>query len=102
MTLTTARHPAARAQMPSAPRRITETTAIRDELLRAVDFHERAGAPTPCRAVPDPFTSDDAADRRAATELCGGCPLRDLCRDYAAEAGESWGVWGGRDRKSVV
>lgn len=63
-----------------------------------MDFYERAGAPTPCRVVSDPFTSDYAADRKTAAGLCGGCPLRELCGDYVAEAGESWGVWGGRNR----
>ena len=98
MTLTTAQHPGIGGPLPRAPGRITATTELREELLQAVDLHERAGAPTPCRADPEPFTADDGAQRTLAAALCGGCPLRSLCRSYAVAAAEPWGVWGGVDR----
>ena len=96
MSLTTAQHPGIGAPLPRAPGRITATSEQREELLQAVALHERAGAPTPCRA--EPFTADDPAARARAAENCGGCPLRSLCRAYAVAAGEPWGVWGGVDR----
>jgi len=98
MTLTTAQHPGNGARPPRAPERITATGPAREELLQAVALHERVGRPTPCRADPEPFTADDARERTRAAAMCGSCPLRDLCRSYAAEAGEAWGVWGGVDR----
>ena len=101
MSLTTAQHPGIGAPLPRAPGRITATTELREELLQAVDLHERAGAPTPCRADPEPFTADDPVARARAAESCGGGPLRSLCRSYAVAAGEPWGVWGGVDRGRV-
>ncbi|MGO1227809.1 MAG: WhiB family transcriptional regulator [Brachybacterium sp.] len=78
------------------------TASARAELMHAVAIRERAGEPPPCRLAPEPFTSDQAAERRRAAELCARCPLAALCRDYAAEAGEVWGVWGGVDRSKVT
>lgn len=100
MTLTTSQPPGIGAPLPRAPRQITETAPARAELMRAVAERERAGEPPPCRLVPEPFTSDQAAERRRAAELCARCPLAALCRSYAAEAGEVWGVWGGVDRSA--
>ena len=98
MTLTTSQHPGIGASLPTAPRRITATAPAHAELMHAVAIRERAGEPPPCRLVPEPFTSDQGAARPRAAELCARCPLVALCRDYAAEAGEVWGVWGGVDR----
>lgn len=53
---------------------------------------------TPCRVDPDPFTSDDPGQRADAAQACSGCRVRDACWDYADAQGETWGVWGGRDR----
>lgn len=41
---------------------------------------------------------------RMTKELCGACPLRLLCLEYALEAGEEDGIWGGltrNERKSL-
>ena len=102
MTLTTAQHPGIGAPLPKAPQRITATAPAREELLHAVALHERVGRPTPCRTDPEPFTAENMRERERAAAMCGGCPLRELCRDYAAEAGEPWGVWGGVDRYLIV
>ncbi len=32
---------------------------------------------------------------REAKQVCEGCPVRELCRDYALENEEEFGVWGG-------
>lgn len=34
-----------------------------------------------------------------AKEICGRCPIRPACLDWALEMGEVWGVWGGLDEK---
>lgn len=101
VTLTTSQHPGIGASLPTAPKRITATAPARAGLMRAVAERERAGEPPPCRLVPEPFTSDQYAERRRAAELCARCPLAGLCRTYAAEAGEVWGVWGGKDRSDT-
>ena len=57
-----------------------------------------AGRLTPCQRYPAPFTRDGRLApglRAVAVDLCGSCPVLDA---YAEEAGESWHVWGGRDR----
>jgi WhiB family redox-sensing transcriptional regulator len=36
----------------------------------------------------------DAREARARA-LCDRCPVHDLCLDYALEAGEPHGIWGG-------
>ena len=56
------------------------------------------GRPTPCQSDPDPFTSDERADRREAEQACTGCVVRIPCRAYADTAREPAHVWGGRDR----
>ena len=53
---------------------------------------------TPCQREPAPFMSDERAVRAAAARACTGCPVRGLCAEYAAAAGERFGVWGGEDR----
>jgi WhiB family transcriptional regulator, redox-sensing transcriptional regulator len=30
-----------------------------------------------------------------AKAVCGACPVRELCLDYALETGQAHGVWGG-------
>lgn len=45
---------------------------------------------------------DDRRDYREAKTICRECPVKVRCRDYALEAGETTGCWGGmspRERK---
>lgn len=51
----------------------------------------------PCFGLPG-HVSDDPLERRLATQICDGCPVRELCAAVADERGESFGVWGGVDR----
>jgi WhiB family redox-sensing transcriptional regulator len=61
--------------------------------------------PMACADVSDPdlfFPVSRPGSRRYAQEakpaklICGGCPVRAECLEYALEAGEE-GVWGGTD-----
>jgi RNA polymerase sigma factor (sigma-70 family) len=48
-----------------------------------------------CRGLPDSiFFPGRGNDERKAKETCGTCPVRDHCRDYAAEHGVKFGFWG--------
>ncbi len=50
----------------------------------------------PCTGY-DLFTADqtDNAQRELAARLCAGCPIRDLCRDYAEASKPTVGIWAG-------
>lgn len=54
-----------------------------------------AGQYTPCHQHDALFTSDEPGDMEQAKALCGDCPIRQGCADYAIENGETAGVWGG-------
>lgn len=44
----------------------------------------------------DPMTASDA---RHCKEVCGHCPVADLCLAYAIANDEKFGIWGGMDRR---
>jgi len=49
-----------------------------------------------------PAVEDDAA---AAKEVCGACPVRELCLEHALGQREREGVWGGcteRERRRII
>lgn len=62
-------------------------------------WHERGA----CREADDTLffhpegESGAAKEQRisAAKEVCAGCSVRALCRDYALSSGEPFGIWGG-------
>lgn len=68
---------------------------IRDKhhaLIRATTGEE------PCYKEPDKYVENwtgRGLSRKTALELCEGCPVFDLCRDYAMSAEEQHGIWGG-------
>jgi Transcription factor WhiB len=41
------------------------------------------------------------AIREHAIRLCGRCPMREPCRETAAENHEGWGIWGGEMREPL-
>lgn len=53
----------------------------------------------PCQLHPDGWFAATTAERREAAQACQLCPSRvhAACAQYAAAAGERFGVWGGRD-----
>lgn len=50
----------------------------------------------PCQHEPDLFFAARPADLERARDLCGACPVQDLCLTGALERREPHGVWGGR------
>jgi WhiB family redox-sensing transcriptional regulator len=59
-----------------------------------------------CRGVPAevfyPITDEEAEQPKA---ICGLCPVREACLEYAISAREKEGVWGGlteRERRRLV
>jgi len=71
------------------------------QLMEAqVKAHAETG-PLPCENWPDLFFIEGKEThygwmRVSAINLCNTCPLKDLCLDYALEAGEQHGIWGGQ------
>lgn len=41
------------------------------------------------------WASSSNVSEATAEKLCAGCPLLEMCRDYAMEAQEPYGIWGG-------
>jgi len=52
-----------------------------------------------CGQVPDVFfpeeTNQPTASAKLAIEICNRCPLKDACLEYAFDAKEPHGIWGG-------
>lgn len=47
-----------------------------------------------CRTV-GPSVFYDVDTEHVAKSICASCPVAEACRDYAIEARESEGIWGG-------
>lgn len=72
---------------------------ISQKLFSFLEKQEEAGE-LPCQNFPDLFFPDQkgigqAQDIECAKELCKACPLLEECRNYAIEAKEQYGIWGG-------
>lgn len=66
-------------------------------LLTALRDQNDDGRRTPCEVDPDPFTSENKADRAEAAEACQWCPVRVRCLRMAVANGEKAHVWAGHD-----
>ncbi len=54
---------------------------------------------------PDLFFPERGASTKEAKAVCGGCTVRDECREYAIENHVKDGIWGGlsgRERRALV
>lgn len=56
-----------------------------------------------CMDAPDAFFADydDPNSRykmRLAKSICGACPIKNICLEYALVSSEKHGVWGGMNR----
>jgi hypothetical protein len=76
------------------------------------DFHRQVvDVEPPCVTQPESFYPEDfgafeweKANKysetmrqaiKVAKALCAECPIRQQCLEYAVEANEEWGIWGG-------
>ena len=59
--------------------------------LGALPGHGQRGLLPPRRRA-QPFAG---APHRKAKEVCQRCPVMDLCREFALQTREPFGVWGG-------
>ncbi|WP_166532411.1 WhiB family transcriptional regulator [Blastococcus xanthinilyticus] len=53
---------------------------------------------------PEAFFPDKGGSTRDAKRVCGGCPVRAECLEYALASDERFGIWGGlseRERRRV-
>jgi hypothetical protein len=71
--------------------------ALYEELSHRVETEERR---IPCQDAPDAFFVDENDANRSykvalSKKLCASCPLQMLCLEYALEAREQHGIWGG-------
>ena len=71
-----------------------------DNLAAALLTLEHEGRTTPCQHPQSwhLWTSDDRAEREAATFRCAGCPVLELCHAAAEEDRTRFHVWAGVDR----
>lgn len=69
---------------------------------RYTDFAELADKTNPrCRKFPELFFPEDWAEdydevKKKALTICTRCPIQKECLEYALEADEEFGVWGGK------
>ncbi len=53
-----------------------------------------------CRTYdPELFFPASGGDEATPIAICGECLVRLACLDYALEANERWGVWGGTTQR---
>lgn len=72
-----------------------QQSAKASKLLRELwDRAPKEGAN--CVGEPEKWTSDELPTDREAQIMCAGCPLMDICREYAETAHPAWGTWGGK------
>jgi WhiB family redox-sensing transcriptional regulator len=59
-----------------------------------------------CKGVdPEIFYPPEEDDALEAKEICAGCPVQEVCLDYALTRREKLGVWGGmteRERRRML
>jgi WhiB family redox-sensing transcriptional regulator len=49
-------------------------------------------------------TADAVRQTEAVKEICGGCPAREACLDFALDTEQAFGIWGGltEDERRVM
>jgi WhiB family redox-sensing transcriptional regulator len=52
--------------------------------------------------APDLFFPEIGETSRHAQLICSGCDVRERCLEYALNAGETFGVWGGANRLELL
>lgn len=62
-------------------------------------------ADVPCRVDPELWFSTDREEEHQAAEICRHCPIQTQCLEWALEANERHGTWGGLtadERRSLI
>ena len=79
---------------------MTAALGIRDTAVAAWrDLHAvlATGPPVACRADPEAWVGETAADRTEAASACACCHAADACSRFALANREANGVWAGTD-----
>lgn len=58
----------------------------------APEWHQQALC---AQTDPDAFFPENGFTSADARKVCGRCPVRDECLQWALDHNETWGVWGG-------
>lgn len=63
-----------------------------------LEWQKRALCSTPrMQEYKELFFSDNEQEIRGAKTICGACPVKNQCLEWALNNKEIWGVWGGLD-----
>jgi WhiB family redox-sensing transcriptional regulator len=76
---------------------VNRAKALYKELYSRIEAEEER---IPCQDAPDVFFIEEVDSNRnykvaLSRKMCGECPVRLLCLEYALEAREAYGIWGG-------
>lgn len=58
--------------------------------------------PSCTNADPDTFFPEKGGSTAPAKAICGPCPARDVCLEWALTTGQKFGVWGGLSERERV
>jgi len=74
-------------------------------LLKAIN----ANGGVECEQYPDIYIAPDSVDAttiyseyRFTRMICGRCPVKELCADYAIESRQTHGMWGGLTPREIA
>jgi WhiB family redox-sensing transcriptional regulator len=77
----------------------TSTTVVARVMAAApgaVDWRDEALC---ARTDPEAFFPGKGASPRMARQVCGRCPVRDACLEFALATDQRYGIWGGRSAR---
>ena len=71
-----------------------------EQIIDGIGVHDFAPAPWTADAAcsdaePSVFFVDHGRSGEEAKAICAGCSVREACLDFALEAHERFGIWGG-------
>ena len=84
-----------------ASTRVRDTAFLREKLLGGLDMSWQKQASC-LGAHPDLFFPERGASSREAKAVCQSCPVRQDCLDFALDAGEKFGIWGGLSERQRI
>lgn len=51
---------------------------------------------------PDAFFLEVGEEGKAAKRVCGACPVREMCLEYALRTRPEWGIWAGLNHTVIA